>query len=56
MSDTLALTTVTQPVQQLGELAAEVLLAQLEDPGATPPPRLLATRLIVRGSSRPLRD
>ncbi len=54
MSDILDLTTVAQPVQQLGELAAEVLLAQLEDPGATPPPQLLATRLIVRGSSRPL--
>jgi LacI family repressor for deo operon, udp, cdd, tsx, nupC, and nupG len=51
MADLLDLTTIAQPVQTLGELAAQVLLDQLEDPGAPPPPRWLPTRLVVRGST-----
>ncbi|MGN6600539.1 MAG: LacI family DNA-binding transcriptional regulator [Actinomycetales bacterium] len=52
MSDLLELTTVAQPVAQLGILAARTLLAQL---GGRPAERAqtLATRLVVRQSTGP---
>ena len=54
MSDYLDLTTVAQPVQALGRIAAESIVAQLES-GSTEEPRnfYLPTQLIVRGSTAP---
>jgi DNA-binding LacI/PurR family transcriptional regulator len=49
-ADLLDLTTIAQPVKTLGELAAQVLLDQLQEVGP-PPPRLLPTHLVVRGST-----
>lgn len=43
------LTTVHQSVEDAGSAMVEAVLAQIEGHGA--PPRLLATRLVVRGSS-----
>jgi DNA-binding LacI/PurR family transcriptional regulator len=54
------LTTVGQPIRQLGEQAADLLLHVIED-GATPvdassqPNVLLPNELIVRGSTAPPR-
>ncbi|MDR5818543.1 LacI family DNA-binding transcriptional regulator [Caballeronia sp. LZ033] len=45
------LTTVSQPMQQLGESAAELLLKRLRDPRADVPGVLLPHRLIQRGSA-----
>jgi LacI family transcriptional regulator, repressor for deo operon, udp, cdd, tsx, nupC, and nupG len=45
------LTTVLQPMQQLGETAAELLLKRLRDPHAEVPGVLLPHRLIVRRSA-----
>jgi alanine racemase len=44
-----ALTTVRQPVEQKGHLAAETLVAALQEPGA-PTHHLLPTELVVRQS------
>lgn len=58
MSEFLDLTTVEQPVTDLGRIAAESLLGQIElgkDAGAAQSIRL-ATQLIVRGSSAPRDD
>ena len=57
MSEFLDLTTVVQPVQDLGRIAAEALVLQLRssDPDAIPEPIRLPTQLIVRGSTAPLR-
>jgi DNA-binding LacI/PurR family transcriptional regulator len=57
MSEFLDLTTVVQPVQDLGRIAAEALVLQLRssDPDAVPDPIRLPTQLIVRGSTAPLR-
>jgi DNA-binding LacI/PurR family transcriptional regulator len=52
MSDLLELTTIAQPVQELGVVSAQLLLDQLENPGVAQTARLLPTRLIVRGSTR----
>jgi len=46
------LTTVQQPVVDLGRRAAEMLIHLLEHPGAPVQPQLLSTRLIVRGSTQ----
>ena len=55
MSELLDLTTVAQPVQDLGRIAAEALLLALRAPQAETPREdiHLPTRLIVRGSTRP---
>jgi DNA-binding LacI/PurR family transcriptional regulator len=47
------LTTVEQPVHQIGQVAAQLLLAQLESGSEAfvPQTRVLPTRLIVRGST-----
>jgi LacI family repressor for deo operon, udp, cdd, tsx, nupC, and nupG len=58
MSEFLDLTTVVQPVQDLGRIAAEALVLQLRSPGpqiAAEPIRL-PTQLIVRGSTAPFRS
>jgi DNA-binding LacI/PurR family transcriptional regulator len=47
------LTTVAQPMQELGAAAARLLLRRLAAPGAPLPGVLLAHRLVVRGSSDP---
>jgi DNA-binding LacI/PurR family transcriptional regulator len=51
MSDLLDLTTVCQPVESIGELAARCLLDQLADPDAEPQVHRLPTQLDVRGST-----
>ncbi|MBU6244693.1 MAG: LacI family transcriptional regulator [Actinomycetales bacterium] len=56
ISELLDLTTVAQPVQDLGRIAAEALLAQLHGSGerTDESTRPLPTQLIVRGSTAPL--
>ena len=44
-----ALTTVAQPMRELGATAAEILLARLG--GQRPPSRTLAHQLVVRDSA-----
>lgn len=46
------LTTVEQPIQQMGAEAVRLLLELIEDPVRPPTHVLLPTRLVVRGSSR----
>jgi LacI family transcriptional regulator len=46
------LTTVQQPMVDLGKMAAEMLIHVLEHPDAPVQPQLLSTRLVVRGSTR----
>ncbi len=48
-----ALTSVAQPVEEIGREAARLLLAQIESPDPTPPTvRVLPTHLVVRESSK----
>lgn len=58
MSEFLDLTTVVQPVHDLGRIAAESLLLQLRNQGVDAPaePIRLPTQLIVRGSTSPNRS
>jgi LacI family transcriptional regulator, galactose operon repressor len=49
------LTSVRIPKREMGQVAAELLLEQLEDAPATPPEILLEPELIVRGSTAPPR-
>ena len=58
MSEFLDLTTVVQPVQDLGRIAAEALVLQLRTPGGevSADSIRLPTQLIVRGSTSPMRD
>jgi DNA-binding LacI/PurR family transcriptional regulator len=51
MADLLDLTTVSQPVEQLGEEAARALLARLADPKREWQEQTLPTSLQVRGST-----
>lgn len=53
MADLLDLTTISQPVEQLGEQGAELLLSRLHDGGIEPESRVLPTTLRVRGSTAP---
>jgi DNA-binding LacI/PurR family transcriptional regulator len=55
MSDLLDLTTVVQPVDELGARAAEALLDRVMHPTAEPRSLQLPTQLVVRGSSGPPR-
>ncbi len=56
MSEYLDLTTVVQPVHDLGRIAAEALVLQLRSPGADVPHASiqLPTQLVVRGSTAPV--
>jgi len=54
MADLVDLTTVAQPVPQLGATAARQVLRLLaEGSGTVPPPTVLPTRLVVRGTTAP---
>jgi LacI family repressor for deo operon, udp, cdd, tsx, nupC, and nupG len=56
MSEFLDLTTVVQPVQELGRIAAEALVLQLRTGGLEAADSIrLPTQLIVRGSTAPFR-
>ena len=54
MSEHLDLTTVVQPVSELGRIATEALLAQLNEGAACVEPIRVATQLVVRGSTGPV--
>jgi len=56
MSEHLDLTTVVQPVSELGRIAAEALLAQIRGGEPTTEPIRVPTKLVVRGSTGPGRD
>lgn len=45
------LTTIRQPIPEIGRAAAESLLSQIQDPSQTVPQRTLRVELVVRGSS-----
>ncbi len=47
------LTTIAQPIYQIGETAAQVLLAQLQEPDMPPQQVVLETELIIRRSTAP---
>jgi hypothetical protein len=47
------LTTVSQPVHELGELAARMLVDGLRDRHVEPVDVVLPTRLVIRGSTAP---
>jgi DNA-binding LacI/PurR family transcriptional regulator len=54
MSELLDLTTVAQPVQELGRIAAEALMFQIRsEDGQVPTHVQVPTQLIVRGSTAP---
>lgn len=44
------LTTIRQPLEQMGQVAAQMLLAQIEDPGHTLQRVALPTQLVIRDS------
>ena len=54
MADYLGLTTVVQPVVELGRIAAESLLAQMREGAAQPESTQVATHLVVRESTGPV--
>ena len=47
------LTTVEQPIQQMGLEAVRLLLERIEEPAEAPAQVVLPTRLVVRGSTAP---
>jgi LacI family transcriptional regulator len=49
----LGLTTMRQPMYEMGTLAAEILLARLEDPKQDPTHRLFVPNLVIRSSTGP---
>ena len=51
MASVVDLTTVAQPVQEQGAVAARMLLDTLADAGRAPTEVVLPTRLAVRGST-----
>ncbi len=54
MSAVVDLTTVSQPVEEQGHVAASLLVTGLESGSQEPVDIVLPTRLVVRGSTRPL--
>lgn len=54
MSEHLDLTTVVQPVVELGRIAASSLIAQMREGSAPPVPQRVTTHLVVRGSTGPV--
>lgn len=53
LAELLDVTTVRQPVEEMGRMAAEALLARMLDSGDEAADRIVPTTLIVRGSSVP---
>lgn len=47
------LTTVRQPLEQMGQVAVKMLLERIEDQSTVPQQAMLATQLIIRDSCRP---
>jgi LacI family transcriptional regulator len=47
------LTTVRQPLEQMGRVAVKMLLEQIENPGRPPRRVTLATQLVIRDSCAP---
>jgi DNA-binding LacI/PurR family transcriptional regulator len=45
------LTTVRQPIEEMGRSLARLLLTQLRDPAKRPASLIVPTELVVRGSS-----
>ncbi len=45
-----ALSTVHQPMRELGERSVQLLLDRIADPGASPKSLILPTRVVIRGS------
>jgi DNA-binding LacI/PurR family transcriptional regulator len=45
------LTTVRQPIEEMGRSLARLLLTMLRDPGKRPASLIVPTELVVRGSS-----
>lgn len=54
--ESLDVTTVAQPLAEMGRLAADLLVARIADPGGPPVHRQVETRLVARGSSGPARS
>ena len=52
--DSLDLTTVAQPLADMGRVAADLLMERIETPGKPSTHRLVETRLVSRGSSGPV--
>jgi LacI family transcriptional regulator len=50
------LTTVHQPLEQMGRMATRMLLDQIENPEKVPHSSMLATELVIRDSCQPPRD
>ena len=55
MAELLDLTTVAQPVRELGQWAARLLIEALDQPGADPRQVVLPTRVVVRATTGPPR-
>ena len=53
MAEHLELTTVVQPVAELGRIAAQALLVQMNDGAPIIEPTRVETKLVVRGSTGP---
>lgn len=53
--DSLDLTTVAQPLADMGRTAADLLMGRIAEPGRASVHRQVETRLVARGSSGPLR-
>lgn len=47
------LTTVRQPLEEMGRMGVKLLLAQIEDPDCPPSQTTLATELVIRDSCQP---
>jgi LacI family transcriptional regulator len=50
------LTSIAQPREELGRIAAEILIEVLRKPGRTPAPRRVTPTLVVRQSTGPAPD
>ncbi|MFV1991455.1 MAG: LacI family DNA-binding transcriptional regulator [Acidimicrobiales bacterium] len=56
LAEVLGLTTVRQPMQQLGVASARLLLGELERGGGEPKHQLFETSLVIRGTTAPCRS
>ena len=50
------LTSILQPREELGRIAAQILIGMLDSPGPPPTPRRMAPTLVVRKSTGPPPD